>query len=42
MIDPKMNCAYNKILSIFLGIVIVLFINKLFSNPRIVSIYKKN
>jgi hypothetical protein len=41
MIDPKTNSLYNKILSIFLGIVVVLFINKLFRKPRVVIIYEK-
>ncbi len=42
MISPEMENVYNIVLSIFLGIVLVLIFNKLFNNPRTITIYKKD
>lgn len=41
MIDPYIENIYDIILSIFLGIILILFFNKMFDSPRIITIYKK-
>jgi uncharacterized membrane protein YgaE (UPF0421/DUF939 family) len=38
MIDIKTEYIYNIILSIFLGIIIALFINQLFITPQIIKV----
>jgi hypothetical protein len=38
MISPKMECTYNVILSLFLGVVVALLINKLFNKQRVVTL----
>jgi hypothetical protein len=39
MIDPRVESIYNVVLTIFLGIVMVLLFDQMFSQPRIVEIY---
>lgn len=40
MIRPDIENVYDIILSIFLGIMFVLFFDKMYENPRIITIYK--
>ena len=39
MIKPEIEKIYDIILSIFLGIMLILFFDKIFDNPRIITIY---
>ena len=42
MIDQRFEYIYNVLLSIFLGIIIVLIIDRFFVKPRIKNVYMSN
>lgn len=41
MIDYKIEYIYNIVLSVFIGIIIVIFINNIYEKPIVPIIYKK-
>jgi len=41
MINPEMECIYNIILSIILGVTLAIIFNQLYDMPCITSVYKK-
>ena len=42
MIKPEIEKIYDILLSIFLGVILMLFFNKMYDSPRIILIYKDN
>ncbi len=42
MIEPRMEYKYNVVLSVFLGIIVALLLNKLLNNRREVIVDKTN
>lgn len=42
MIDKKLEPYYDIMLSIFVGIFIILFLNSFYESPRTITIYDNN
>lgn len=40
MIDPDLESMYDILLSLFIGMMLILFFDQMFDKPRIVNVYK--
>ncbi len=41
MLNSKMEAIYNILLSVFLGVILALCINKMYLSPRVIEVYKE-